>query len=292
MSAEFALPHGGTLRLGGRVLVMGIVNVTPDSFSDGGLLATTESALAHAQRLVTEGADLLDVGAESTRPGARERTADEQNGRLLPLIAQLAARFPCVPVSVDTRSAEVARAAIDAGAAIVNDVSGLAHDPLMRSVVAGAHAPAIVMHLRGTPADMTTRTDYDDVVADVRRELGLLLDAARAQGVTQLVADPGIGFAKTAAQSLELLARLDAFHALGVPLLSGPSRKSFLRPFSDEEGAHPRPPAEARRDTTVAAAALSAFLGASIVRVHDVAACRGAVALAGAARRARAPDRS
>jgi dihydropteroate synthase len=171
---------------------------------------------------------------------------------------------------------------------MVNDVSGLAHDPDMRSTLARADAPAIVLHMRGTPVDMTTRTDYHDVVHDVLRELSQRLDQARAAGVRQLVADPGFGFAKTAEQSLALLAHFDAFHALRVPLLSGPSRKSFLRPFSIEHHhGVSLPPDAARRDASVAAAALSAFLGAAIVRVHDVAACRGAVALADAARRAR-----
>jgi len=171
-----------SLVLGERTLVMGIVNVTPDSFSDGGAHATPDAAVAHALRLVEEGADLLDVGGESTRPGAAEVPADEQVRRVVPVIAALTERAPHVPLSVDTRSAGVAREAVAAGASIVNDVSGLAHDAGMRAAVAELGVPAVVMHMRGTPADMRERTEYGDVVADVVAELAARLGEARAAG--------------------------------------------------------------------------------------------------------------
>jgi dihydropteroate synthase len=267
-----------TLVLGERTLVLGIVNVTPDSFSDGGRHAAPEAAVRHALRLVEEGADLLDVGGESTRPGADEVPADEQEHRVLPVIEALAARAPHVPVSVDTRSAAVARAAVAAGASIVNDVSGLAHDPEMARAVASLGVPAIVMHMRGTPADMRTRTEYGDVVADVLAELRARLDAARAAGCRDLLADPGIGFAKTAEQSAALLAATPRLAALGVPVVVGASRKSFLA--TAVRGAADRPVAETRRAASVAAAALAAWLGAHVVRVHDVAETADAVRVA------------
>lgn len=257
---------------------MGIVNVTPDSFSDGGLHADPGAAVGHALRLVEDGADLLDVGGESTRPGAAEVPAEEQARRVLPVIEGIAARAPEVPVSIDTRSAVVARAAVAAGASIVNDVSGLAHDPAMRATVAALGVPAIVMHMRGTPADMKERAVYGDAVGEVLAELGDLLRSARGAGCRHLLADPGLGFAKTAAQSAALLAATPRFADLGAPLVVGPSRKSFLALAATARGG--RPPAEERFAASVAAAALAAFLGAHVVRVHDVAACADAVRLA------------
>ncbi len=277
---ELPLPHGATLVTGERTLVVGIVNVTPDSFSDGGRSAA--AARAHAEQLAAEGADVLDIGGESTRPGAAEVPVDEQLRRVLPLVRDLTRALPGVPLSIDTRSAAVARAAVDAGASLVNDVSGLAHDPAMRATVASLGVPAIVMHMRGTPADMRGRSDYGDVVGEVLRELRALLDAARAAGVAHVVADPGLGFAKTAEQSAALLAATPRFAELDAPLLVGPSRKSFLALATQgREGA----PDAVRRDASVAAAALAAWLGADLVRVHDVRACGDAVRLADALRR-------
>ena len=264
------------LVLGPRTLVMGIVNVTPDSFSDGGRDA--EAATAHALRLVDEGADLLDVGGESTRPGAAEVPAEEQERRVIPVIERLAAACPGVPLSIDTRSAAVARAAVAAGASIVNDVSGLAHDLAMRGTIASLGVPAVVMHMRGSPADMRERATYGDVVEDVLAELRVLLQAAREAGCRQLLADPGLGFAKTAEQSASLLAATPRFAELGVPVLVGSSRKRFLSLAApDREG---EPVSETRRAASIAAAALAAYLGAHVVRVHDVAACAQAVRLA------------
>jgi dihydropteroate synthase len=280
-SFRVPLPRG-ELVLGGRTLLLGIVNATPDSFSDGGVHG---DPAAHALRLVDEGADLVDVGGESTRPGATQVADDDQLRRVLPVIERLAREVPHVPVSVDTRSARVAREAVGAGASIVNDVSGLAFDPAMRETVATSRAAAIVMHMRGTPQDMRERTAYADVVEDVRTELAFHLDAARASGVRSLLADPGIGFAKTAQQSLALVAAIPRLATLGVPLVLGPSRKSFLAAATGEPK-DAAPPAISRLPASIAAAALCAWLGAHVVRVHDVRPCLDAVRLADALRSA------
>jgi dihydropteroate synthase len=278
---DIPLPHGDTLRLGERPLVMAILNVTPDSFSDGGRHADTGSALRHAERLVAEGADLLDVGGESTRPGADEIPDEEQLRRLLPVVRELRVRHPGIPISIDTRSAVVARTTVAAGAHIVNDVSGLGHDPGMAAAVAECGAPAVVMHMRGSPADMRERTGYTDLVDDVLAELGRRLDTARAAGIRSVIADPGIGFAKTAEQSAALLAATPRFLDLGVPLLVGPSRKSFLALATGDRAG---PPDTTRLHASVAAATVAALLGAHIVRVHDVTACADGMRLAHALR--------
>jgi len=261
---------------------MGVVNATPDSFSDGGAHATADAAADHAARLVDDGADLVDVGGESTRPGADDVADDEQIRRVVPVIERLVRRGVRAPISVDTRSAHVAREAVLAGASIVNDVSGLAHDPAMRATVAELRVPAVVMHMRGGPKDMKTRAVYGDVGTEVLDELRASLDAARAAGVADVIADPGIGFAKTAEQSVALLAALPRFAALDAPVLVGPSRKSLLARFAGSDAAGP--PATARLPASVAAAALAAWFGAHVVRVHDVAACGDAVRLADAMR--------
>ena len=285
------LPGPSQLILGERTLLMGIVNCTPDSFSDGGMLPDPQAAARYCEQLVSDGADLLDIGGESTRPGAAPVSEDEQLERVLPVIRHVAQSLPHVMMSIDTRSARVAREAVEAGAVIVNDVSGLSHDPAMRATVAELGAPAIVMHMRGVPADMSEHTTYGDFLGEVVNEQRELLDAARQAGVRDLIADPGIGFAKTAEQSVALLAALPAFLELGVPVLVGPSRKSFLERFTVEDPAPlPPPPEQARRDATVAAVALCAFLGAHIVRVHDVASCHAAVRLADAMRKASPTD--
>lgn len=214
--------------------------------------------------MIEEGASLLDVGGESTRPGAREIPADEEIRRVVPVLEALSRRFD-VPLSVDTRKAPVARAALEAGASIVNDVSGLAFDPALGRVAAGAGAGMVLMHMRGTPADMTRRAVYGDVVGEVRRELAAALDRAFEAGLPReaLVADPGIGFAKTAAQSLILLREVGRLLDLGVPLLVGPSRKSFLGEILGV-------PAPERDVGTAVACAVARLGGASLFRVHDV----------------------
>ncbi len=255
---------GGVLRLD-RPRVMGIVNLTPDSFSDGGESSGVDGALDRARAMVEAGVDLLDVGGESTRPGADAVPVDEEIARILPFVQEAVHRFPNVPISVDTRKAPVAEAALEAGARIVNDVSGLTFDPAMASLVAARGAGVVVMHMRGTPSDMARRTGYHDVVAEVREELTRRLDRAREAGIAPeaVVADPGLGFAKTAAQSLTLLRHLHDLADLGVPLLVGPSRKSFLGAVLGE-------PPHRRGAGTVAACVLAYLRGARIVRVHDV----------------------
>ena len=261
---------------------MAIVNVTPDSFSDGGAAGEGKQAVAYARRRLAEGADFLDVGGESTRPGAAAVPADEQIRRVVPVIRALAAETGAT-LSVDTRSAAVATAAIEVGATLVNDVSALVHDPAMAAVVAGAGVGVILMHMRGTPATMAGHATYDDVVEEVRRELEERIDAALRAGIApaRIVVDPGIGFAKTAAQSFALLAGLPRLTTLGPPVLVGPSRKSFLAAAAGD-----RPPAE-RGPATAAAVAACVLLGARVVRVHDVAAAVQVTRVADAIRRAR-----
>jgi dihydropteroate synthase len=244
---------------------MGIVNVTPDSFSDAHLT----DALEHGRRLLADGADLLDVGGESTRPGAARVSADEELARVLPVVAALAGEGAVV--SVDTMRSSVAAAAVEAGAAMVNDVSGGLADDEMLPVVAALGVPYIAMHWRGHSAQMQSRAVYDDVVADVCTELSGRRDAALAAGVVDLVLDPGLGFAKEAAHNWELLGRLDALSALGRPLLVGASRKAFLGALLD--GRDP----VGRDAATAAVTVLAAQAGAWAVRVHDVAASADAV---------------
>ena len=265
-----AVGDPGAWRVRGRAfdlsvpVVAGIVNLTPDSFSDGGELPTLDAALARASSLVEQGADLLDVGAESTRPGAPGVPAAEQLRRLLPFLRAAAERLP-VPLSVDTRSAAVAREALDAGAAVVNDVSGLLHDPELAGVVAASDAGLVLMHMRGEPATMAEHARYGDVVAEVRDELAAALARARAAGVAdaRVVLDPGLGFAKDAGHNWTLLGRLDELLDLGRPLLVGPSRKRFL---GELLGVPPRE----RAVGTAAACVMGWLAGARIFRVHDV----------------------
>ena len=252
-----------------RPLVMGIVNVTPDSFSDGGEHATTEAAVLHALRLHADGADLLDVGGESTRPGATRPLVAEELDRVVPVIAALAERG--VAVSVDTMRHEVADAALDAGAVLVNDVSGGLADPLVLRVVADRRAAYVAMHWRAHATEMQRHAHYDDVVAEVTAELRDRLEAAVAAGVDpdRLVLDPGLGFAKTAEHNWELLARLPELSRLGAPLLVGSSRKSFLGTLLAGPDGDPRP-VEDREDANVALTTIAATQRVWGVRVHQV----------------------
>ncbi len=239
---------------------MGIVNVTPDSFS-GGLQDPIATGLA----MIEAGAGIIDIGGESTRPGAAPVTPEEEQRRVLPVIAALAGRG--VPLSIDTRNAATMAAALDAGASIVNDVTGLAYDPQAAPLVTARGCGVVLMHMRGTPQTMATLTAYDDVVAEVVAELSARVEAALAAGVKRehIVIDPGIGFAKTAKQNMRLLQNLDAFHVLGLPVLVGVSRKSFIGHYGGE-------PDPARRlPGSLAAALFAVSRGASILRVHDVA---------------------
>jgi len=259
------LPSGLVLTLGERTLVMGIVNVTPDSFSDGGERLDPDRAIADALQMVEDGADILDIGGESTRPGAEPLPADEEWRRVGPVLEGLRSRVS-VPISIDTYKASIAERAIALGATIVNDVTAFAADPEMAAVVARHEVVAILMHHRGRSSAMYDRAVYQDVVAEVRDELAARMAVAEAAGVPRerLIVDPGFGFAKRAEHSMAALAGLPTLASLGVPILSGPSRKSFL-----QSALGPRVPAD-RVWGTAAAVATSIWLGAHIVRVHDV----------------------
>ncbi|GAA3016608.1 dihydropteroate synthase [Streptomyces drozdowiczii] len=262
-----------------RCAVMGVVNVTPDSFSDGGRWFDTTTAVKRGLDLVAEGADLVDVGGESTRPGASRVDGAEELRRVIPVVRGLVSEG--VAVSVDTMRARVAEQAIAAGAVLVNDVSGGQADPDMVPVVAAAGAPFVVMHWRGFSESMNSRAVYGDVVGEVVDELRARVDAVVAGGIApeRVVIDPGLGFAKEAPHDLALLARLDALHALGRPLLVAASRKRFLGRVLAGEGAAP-PPARERDAATAAVSALAARAGAWAVRVHEVRATADAVRVA------------
>ena len=274
---QFEIPTpGGTLHLGRRTLVMGILNVTPDSFSDGGAWDSPAKAVERARVLAEEGADILDLGGESTRPGADPVPAAEEQRRVLPVVEALCKADYPIPVSVDTRNASTAEKCLAAGASLVNDVSGLRHDPEMAGVVARAAVPLVLMHSRGTPKDMQQRAEYHDLANEVTRELRICMQRARDAGVdaANLLLDPGLGFAKTAEQSIELLRNLPELRTLGRPLVVGPSRKSFLKALGAETD-------EDRRGlSTTAAVVACALAGAHVVRVHDVAPAVKALAVA------------
>jgi len=260
-----------TLILGERTLVMAVLNITPDSFSDGGAYLDSQDAVARALQLEREGADILDVGGESTRPGAAPVPAEEEMRRILPVIKSLRTELR-IPISVDTRKAEVAEAALDAGAEIVNDVSGLRTDPQVGEVARRARAPLILMHMRGTPQTMQRGPFARDVIGDVLAGLRDSLARAQRAGLakSQLFLDPGIGFGKKFEQNFEILARLPELARLGCPIVIGTSRKAFLGKVLAAPSGPDAPPGERLLGTaaTVTAAILG---GAHIVRVHDVA---------------------
>ncbi len=263
----------------GRCLVMGIINVTPDSFSDGGQWLEADRAIAHGRELMSHGADILDVGGESTRPGAIRPDPDEELDRVIPVVSGLTQAGAVV--TIDTMRSEVARAAVKAGAAGVNDVSGGLADPAMLRTVADLGVAMICMHWRGHSTRMQDLATYDDVVGDVISELSRRVDAAVAAGVARehLAIDPGLGFAKTADHNWALLAALDRLVAVGLPVVVGASRKAFLGALLDDGAGQPRPPA-GRDDATAAVSGLAATRGVWCVRVHDVRRSRDAVAVA------------
>ncbi|MEV1052378.1 dihydropteroate synthase [Streptomyces sp. NPDC049887] len=269
-----------------RCAVMGVVNVTPDSFSDGGRWFDTTAAVKHGLDLVAEGADLVDVGGESTRPGASRVDEEEELRRVLPVVRGLAGEG--VTVSVDTMRASVAAQAVAAGAVLVNDVSGGLADPQMIPAVAAAEVPFVVMHWRGFSEDMNNRAVYGDVVAEVAAELRERIDAVVSRGVAteRIIVDPGLGFAKQAAHDLALVAHLPELRALGRPLLVAASRKRFLGHVL-AHGAAPPPPARERDAATAAVSAIAAHEGAWAVRVHEVRATADAVRVARAVEGAR-----
>ncbi|MDY0383538.1 dihydropteroate synthase [Trichlorobacter sp.] len=255
-----------------RPLIMGILNVTPDSFSDGGRFSTVETAVAHALQMVEQGADIIDIGAESTRPGAPLVAPDEELRRLLPVLEALAGRI-AVPISIDTWKAPVAEAALKAGAEIINDISGLTFDPALAQVAANHRAGLVLMHTRGTPATMQQDTGYQDLLGEIADFLQASLQAALTAGCSpeQLVLDPGIGFGKDTTGNLEILRRLPELASLGCPLLVGSSRKRFIGTVLERE----KP--EDRLFGTAATVALAVAHGARILRVHDVQAMRDVV---------------
>jgi dihydropteroate synthase len=263
--------RSGKLLLGERTLVMGILNITPDSFSDGGKYLDSQAAVAHALRLEQEGADILDIGGESTRPGATPITPEEELRRILPVIQVLRGKLR-IPISVDTRRAGVAEAALDAGAEILNDVSGLRMDPRLGEVARHGRAPLILMHMRGTPQTMQQGPFARDVIRDVMSGLREAVVRAKRAGLAraQVLLDPGIGFGKRREQNFEILARLPEFARLGCPIVIGTSRKSFLGKALARPDGPDAPPGE-RLLGTAATITASILGGAHIVRVHDVA---------------------
>ena len=258
--------RGHSFVWGKRTYLMGILNVTPDSFSDGGEFNTLESALSQAKQMVEDGADIIDIGGQSTRPGAVQISLEEELNRVIPVIKTLRQEVSA-PISIDTTRASVAQAAVEAGADLVNDISGGTFDTQMLPVVAKLGVPIVLMHIRGTPQTMQQLTDYKDLVGEIYQFLEGQINGALRAGIerSHLIIDPGIGFAKTYEQNLALLRRLSGFRALGVPILVGPSRKSFIGKIlsqSDPKG----------RIWGTAAACCAAIAGsADILRVHDLA---------------------
>jgi dihydropteroate synthase len=267
---ELRLP-ARTLSLGERTLVMGVLNVTPDSFSDGGLFLDTATAVARALEIERAGADILDIGAESTRPGSTGISADEELRRVLPVLEKLRGKIK-IPISIDTSKSEVAEAAVAAGAEILNDVTALRNDPRIADVARGRKLPLILMHMRGEPRTMQKGPFAKDVVRDVLAGLRRSIALAGRTGVSksQIIIDPGIGFGKSYSQNFELLARLPALSRLGFPLLIGTSRKSFIS-RTVQRTPSASAPESARLWGTAATVAVSIMQGAHIVRVHDVA---------------------
>ena len=264
-SSDWFAARGRVVRCDRRPLLMGIVNVTADSFYDGGRYARSEQAVAHALDLVEQGADILDIGGESTRPGATPIDEEVELAHVIPVVAELARRTP-VPISIDTTKAEVARRGLDCGASIINDVSALRWDPAMASIIARAGAAVVLMHMQGTPQTMQQSPQYDDVVRDVRQFLQARLQVALEAGISRsnIILDPGFGFGKLVSHNLVLLRQLSSLSTLGCPLLVGLSRKGFIGQIIDR-------PVQDREWGTAAAVALAVERGAKIIRVHDVA---------------------
>jgi dihydropteroate synthase len=270
---EFVLRcREGDLHVGTRTLVMGVLNVTPDSFSDGGLFFDPHRAIEHGLRMAEEGADIIDVGGESSRPGSDPISLDEELERIIPVIEALASRVQ-IPISVDTYKAQVAERAIEAGAQMINDISGLRFDPQMPSVAARFDTPLIIMHIKGTPKTMQQDPSYEDLMGEIIAYLREGIERAERMGGVdphQVIVDPGIGFGKRVEDNLMILKRLDELTCLGRPLMIGTSRKSFIGTVLDRE-------VDQRAIGTLATVAVSVLKGAHMVRVHDVAPARQAV---------------
>jgi len=266
MKPVIALRPGRQLELS-RPLVMGVVNVTPDSFSDGGRFLDTEAAIAHARRLLDEQADILDIGGESTRPGAQPVPLEEELDRVLPVVKAIRAEFPRAVLSVDTYKAEVARQALAAGADMVNDITALRFDPEMAPVVAGHKCPVVIMHMQGEPQTMQDSPDYDDCVREICEFFEERLEYCHTEGIdrARIIIDPGIGFGKRLSDNLEILGNLSEFKRIGLPLLVGVSRKGFIGMLNPTGQ-----PADTRIGGSLAAAVMAVMAGADMVRVHDV----------------------
>ena len=248
-----------------KTYIMGILNITPDSFSDGGLYFNKNAAIDHALKMQDEGADLIDIGGESTRPGAKKVSCKEEIRRVIPVIEKIAGKIK-IPISIDTCKSEVALAALSAGASLVNDISGLRFDPEMSSVVARHKVPVVIMHIKGTPENMQKKPGYDALIPEIMDFLREGIEIARNSGVDEdkIIIDPGIGFGKTAGHNFEIIKRLNEFAGFEKPIVLGPSRKSFIGAMLGDM------PAGQRLEGTAAAIAIGIINGANIVRVHDV----------------------
>lgn len=261
--------NGHRLELGRRTLIMGIVNVTPDSFSDGGIFYDKHAAVAQAEKMIEDGADILDIGGESARPFSEAVSEDEEYRRVLPVIEAIAKRIS-IPISIDTKKSSVAKRALDAGAAIINDISALQADPEMARVAAEAQVPVILMHMKGTPKNMQVDPVYDDLIGEIRDYFQSAIDYATRHGISRdkLILDPGIGFGKTLEHNLRLINHLSEFECLDLPILVGTSRKTFIRKLLKQESNPMSPLVETGTQASIAA---SVSAGAHIVRVHNVA---------------------
>ena len=248
-----------------KTLVMGIVNVTPDSFSDGGKFFSPEVATNHASKLITQGADIIDIGGESTRPGAKQVSESEELKRVIPVIEKIRTDNPRILISIDTTKASVAKYAVEAGADIINDVSGLSFDNNMTGIVESLNVPIVIMHMKGNPQNMQLNPKYKDIVNEILDFFKIKIKIAIQSGINRsmIILDPGIGFGKTVDHNFELLSRLNEFNVLELPIMIGPSRKSFIGITLDL-------PPEDRVEGTAAAVSAGVMNGASIVRVHDV----------------------
>lgn len=280
--------NGHTLKLGERTHIMGVINVTPDSFSDGGKFFNCDDAVAHGMQIIEAGADIVDIGGESTRPFSKPLSDDEEGRRVLPVIEKLAYRSS-IPISIDTNKSVVAKWALDAGAAMINDISSLRFDPDLAKVAAEYRVPVILMHMKGTPQTMQVSPTYTDLIGEIKAFLADAIHTARRNGIlkSNLIIDPGIGFGKTFAHNLTIIRCLDEFNTLDVPVLVGSSRKAFIRNLVKDENSADIPPempcVETGTQATVAAAALH---GAHIIRVHDVASTRSTLKVIDAIRNA------
>lgn len=264
------------LELGRRTCVMGIINVTPDSFSDGGRYTQLDAAIAHAEKLIEDGADILDIGGESTRPFSKPLSAEEELRRVIPVLNTLAGRVS-IPISIDTWKSKVAEEALNSGASMINDIGGLCRDSNMVSVAAAHDVPVIAMHMKGTPQTMQRNPVYGDLITEIRSFLKHTIDVAQTHGIRKscIIIDPGIGFGKTVSHNLSILRNLSEFEVLDAPILVGPSRKSFIRHILEAETGISLAPDAPRVETGTQAVIAAAVLnGAHIIRVHDAGTAR------------------